>query len=351
MKSILNELNCVSEVQLAHIKRPKTFKDCQKKIIRIANFIFENFKDKGSSHSFNFREKYFEQTNIFKLINVYGFGNCIHSSMLFSFLMDLLKIKNEMIFLKYEKSYTHVSNKIYLEGKAYWVDTSYGIFEENKKLILYDDLKKIITKSKILEENFKKKYINNLKLFLYEKKILYRYNYIKKFYLKSLQNQKSFNLFIEKFKYKKYMKNFYSKNYFYQQALFFIDKSNKISNKKNSFGFMDGKLLNNKKFCFLNKIIFFPKINDKEFIVNNFPFPITDIKINTIKKSKLKIYIHNDIINADDSFSYFDHFSKKKKVDPVYSFKIQSNSIIKNIKLQFLISDFRLELNSLLKNL
>jgi len=75
------------------------------------------------------------------------------------------------------------------------------------------------------------------------------------------------------------------------------------------------------------------------------------IKINTIKKSKLKIYILNDIINADDSFSYFDHFSKKKKVDPVYSFKIQSNSIIKNIKLQFLLSDFRLELNSFLKNL
>lgn len=351
MKSILSELHCVTEKQLTNIKTPKTFKECEKKIIKIANFIYKNFKDYG--HSFNFRENYFEQTNIFKLINVYGYGNCIHSSMLFSFLMDLLKIKNEMLFMKHKKnSFSHVINIIYINKKIYVLDVGYGIFEYNKKLIQYEKLKQIIIKSRILEKNFKEKYLDYLYLYTNKKKVLHKSKNIKESYLLSLQNPKKFNLFEENFEYKKNVKKFYSKNYFYQQTLFLIDKSNKIKNKKSLFGFIDSKLLDDKKFSFQNKIIIFPKINDKEFIVNNFPFPITDMKINTLKKRpKLKLYFNNNIIKANDNFSYFKYFCKKKKIDPIYSFKVQSNSIIKDVKLQFLMSDFRLKLSSFLRNL
>tara|TARA_B110000967_G_C18847123_1_gene542594 strand:- start:622 stop:1671 length:1050 start_codon:yes stop_codon:yes gene_type:complete len=349
MFSLFRKLNCITETELSSIKSPKTFKDKEKKIIKIATFIFKNFQELGNGHSFNFREVYFEQTNIFKLINVYGFGNCIHASILFAFLMDLLKIKNKMVFLKYSKNkFSHVANILYIDNKIYFVDVYNDIFQDNKKLIPYNDIKKILIKKDM--KSIIKKMLSRLNLYTYKNFILFRCLNLKDSYLKSFRNCETFNLYKKFFKYKKYMQKLYSKHYFYQKTLFFVDKSNKILDKKNSFGFLEGKLVNDKKFLFQNKIILFPKINDREFSINNFPFPITDIKINTIKKSKLILYFHNNILKIDDKFSYSSYFLKKK-IDPVYSFKIESDSIIKSIKLQFLISDFRLKLGTFLKNL
>jgi len=45
---------------------------------------------KSKDHSFRYDAHIFEQMNIYKLLNIYGYGNCKHYAILFKF----NKIKN-----------------------------------------------------------------------------------------------------------------------------------------------------------------------------------------------------------------------------------------------------------------
>ena len=339
MENILNRLNCITQNQL---EKYKLGKNKEKKIIKISNFISKNFRH--YYHAFNFRKNYFEQTNIFKLINIYGYGNCIHYTILFAFLMDILKVKNELIFLKYKKKkFSHLVNIIYLDKKKFWIDLDHGIFKYQKKLIPYTKIKEVILKTKILETNYKKKFLDNINLYKDKEIFKYRWKHLKDSYLRSINESQNFNLYEKKFQYKVEMKKFYSKNYFFSQPLFFVNQSNKFYTKKNSFGFVDGKIKKINKYKFENKIIKFNNIHENDFILNNFPFPITNIKINTIDKSKIKLYFLNYKIKNNSNFSFANYIAKKNITDPIYSFKTHSKSKIKNIEVQFLISNFRLK--------
>lgn len=347
MENIINKLKCITQNDLENIKLGK---NKEKKIIKISNFISKNFKH--YYHAFDYRQNFFDQTNIFKLINVYGYGNCVHYAFLFAFLMDILKVKNELIFLKSKKkNFSHIINIIYLKKKKFWIDLDHNIFEYKDKLIPIDGIKEIIIKTKILEINYKKKFIENIYLYKNKKTFKDRYDSINASYLEGINNFEIFNLYENNFHYKSKMKKFFSKNYFYNQPLWLENQPNKLFNTKNSIGFIDGKLSKEKKYKFKNKVIKFSNILDNNFVLNNFPFPITNIKINGSIKSKVKLFILDDKIKNYNNFSFSKYLLKKKIRTPIYSFRVNSNLKIKNIKVEFLISDFRLKFYKFLKRL
>ncbi len=57
------------------------------------------FKD----HSFRYDAHIFEQMNIYKLLNIYGYGNCKHYAILFKFMMDIMRVDCKMIYVNTKK--------------------------------------------------------------------------------------------------------------------------------------------------------------------------------------------------------------------------------------------------------
>ena len=112
----------------------------EKNIIRIAKFIADNFKHLG--HSFEYKYFYYEQTNIFNSINSYGYGNCKHYSFLFAFIMDLMKVKNELLYINSKKNFfNHVVNLINFKGTTFYIDCDLKVIQDKNKLIPFHNSK------------------------------------------------------------------------------------------------------------------------------------------------------------------------------------------------------------------
>ena len=74
----------------------------EKNIIKLAKFINRNFS--YADPPFKHHYYPFEALNIYKMLNVSGYGNCKHYAILFKFIMDVMNIKCETgIRAKFEK--------------------------------------------------------------------------------------------------------------------------------------------------------------------------------------------------------------------------------------------------------
>ena len=323
-------------VSTSDIKNIKKIKINYKNIIKIANFIAINFKHYG--HSYEYKRFYYEQINIFNLINSYGYGNCKHYAFLFAFFMDLMGVKNDLLYLSNKKKkFEHLVNLIYFSKYVYFIDCDFKIISKNGQLIKYN-------KKEISNYLIKNKFsiLNNCK----NKKELDKKDLINK-YIGSLDKVQKYNIYEIEYPYKKHLREYFSKNYFFNEPNFIIPKNQnlKIKNLKTKYGILNSKM--KKIDCSQNKSITFNKINNNEFSINNFQFPIIDVKIELSKKSDL-FFFHNK-----------KYFFKKKKfnlkklriISPLKSFKILSKEKIKNVEIIFLISKFRLKFKNFLKTL
>ena len=131
-------------IKQIHFEKLFKIKKNEKNIIKIAQFINKNLKT--FYHSFEYKFYPFESLNIFKILNVYGYGNCKHFSILFKFSMDTIGVKCEIIygdctseffFTKKSKIQNHVYNLVELNNKKYLIDTAFGIIQFRGKLIEY----------------------------------------------------------------------------------------------------------------------------------------------------------------------------------------------------------------------
>ena len=114
----------------------------KKNIIKIAEFIKNNFTH--IFHAFEYKYYPFEALNIYKLINVYGYGNCKHFSILFKFFMDSIGVKCTMHYGSYgfrkdKKKQKHIFNIIEFKKKKYLIDTDFGIILYKNDLIEYQN--------------------------------------------------------------------------------------------------------------------------------------------------------------------------------------------------------------------
>lgn len=308
-------------IKQIHFEKLFKIKKTEKNIIKIAQFINKNFKT--FHHSFEYKFYPFESLNIFKILNVYGYGNCKHFSILFKFLMDTIGVKCEIIygdctskFLFYKKSklQNHVYNLVELNNKKYLIDTSFGMIQFRGKLIEYKNRldKKIFFhhyNEKYPYNNFNKNFIN-----VFDKKF-----------------SEKFNIENKKFPYKKKMSEYFSDIYFLQIPIFnrkFVEK--KLSINKVIIKNKVKKLKNNtKKVANIYSTKF--RINDNYFNINNFPYLIIDIRVNSNENGKFQFYQNNKkkSFNLNKNiFKNFEYFP-----NPIYSFSINSKKKIQNIEI------------------
>ena len=323
-------------VSIKDFKNLKKIKINHKNIIKIAKFIAINFKHYG--HSFEYKKFYFEQINIFNLINSYGYGNCKHYSFLFAFLMDLIGLKNDLLYLESKKKkFKHLVNLIYFSNNVYFIDCDFKIISHKGYLIPFDkkEINNYLIKNRI-------SILKNCE----NKKNLIKKNLINK-YIDSLNNVQKYNIYKIEFPYKKHLRKYFSKNYFFNEPNFDIANKQifKIKNLKTNYGILNSKI--KKLEGSQNKSIKFYEINSNEFSINNFLFPIIDIKVKLLKKSDLNFFHNKKYYFKNKNFL----LKKLKIISPLKSFKIVSKEKIESVEIIFLISKFRLKFKNFLKTM
>ena len=305
-----------------YIEKIFKIKKSEKNIIKIAEFISKNFIN--FSHSFEYKYYPFEALNIYKIINVYGYGNCKFFSILFKFFMDVIGVKCSIIygefgFTKDNKKQNHNFNIIELRNKKYLIDTDLGIIKYKGKLVEYQNS----LNQKIFSHFYSKR-----------KPILKRFNdsmmhvYNKKY-------SENFNIEYKKFSYKKKMSKYFASPYFLQFPFFtkkFKEKKKKVNTNQIIEKNKVIKLIKNKQKLF-NLFSTNFKVNDYYFNLNNFPYLIWDIKVSSNEDGKFELYQNSEKrlyklnINIFKNVKYF--------LNPIYSFSISSKKKIKNIEIVY----------------
>ena len=331
----MTENNKLGISNISYFQNILKIKPSKKNIIKIANFICKNFKH--INHSFEYKYFPFEMLNIFKLIEIYGYGNCKHYSILFKFFMDSIGVKCSMLYGEFEKNkkgkiQNHVFNVIELNNKKFLIDTDLGIITYNKNLIEY----KGKLEQEIFNYFFKKrkkthKLINNSFINLYNQKF-----------------NENFVLDEKLYDYKIKLNKYYSELY-YVNFPFFNQKFKETKVKKN-FIIFQNKIYNNN-----NKVLQFYStkfnVNEYFFKINNFPYLIVDLKvvpIETNKKNKI-FTLRDNGVNKKCKLNCFIFQNKKTISNPVYSFSLKSKYKIKYIQIIFQKSLLGKKLNKFIK--
>ena len=336
----MNRNHISSNDNFSYFQNISTIKPNEKNIIKIANFINKNFKH--IDHSFEYKYFPFEALNIFKLIEVYGYGNCKHYSILFKFFMDSIGVKCSTLYGEFGtnkkgKLQNHVYNIIELDNKKFLIDTDLGIITYNKKLIEY--------KGKLNHKIFN--------FFFKKRKKVYKLStnhfvnvYDKKFSEKFSLNEKIFN-------YKLILRKFFSELYFVNIPFFNKKFKEKKVSKKTII--IKNKIIKNT--INENKILQFYsikfRVNDYFFVINNFPYLIVDVRAvstKSDKKDKTFIFIQNGI-NKNYKFDHYIFRNKKSFSSPIYSFSLKSKCKIKYIEIICQKSLFKKKLIQFIKRL
>ena len=293
-------------------------KKSEKNIIKIAEFINKNFKN--FSHSFEYKYYPFESLNLFKIINVYGYGNCKCFSILFKFLMDSIGVKclviyGEFGFTKDNKKQNHVFNIIELRNKKYLIDTDFGIIKYKGKLIKYESFinKKIFF-------HFYDKRKSNYKFF--KSNMINLYNE---------KNTQQMNIENYRFPYKKKLSEYFSSLYFVQLPIFTRKFKEEKKFSTNKLIYKNRVVKYNQKMIYLCSTTL--KVDDYNFNLNNFPYLIRDIKVISYKKGNFELYQNNKKklyklnVNIFKNLKYFQN--------PIYSFSLISKKRIKSIEITY----------------
>jgi len=283
--------------------------------LKIINNIFKILESFTHTYPpFDFRnlikgDYKFETLNTFHLLNSYMYGSCHEFVFLTGYLLKINKIKFRVIRLESKTNFrSHWSLEAYFNKKWNYLDPTLCIY------FLDNDSKKILSLSEIKGKKgnlITNKPINLRKLVRYEKdqinhgfyyKNVYIFNNSKKNYMKFFNHTEIVDLKKNDYAYKKIL-NKKINNYCYYNELNTNFNYFKIKKTNYSYGFKFGKkIFSNKKISF-NNLIFEKKIISNRINLNNFTFPIIDIRIffNSenvfaklyINKKSIKIKIKN----------------------------------------------------------
>tara|TARA_B100001057_G_C22845517_1_gene948889 strand:+ start:1922 stop:2935 length:1014 start_codon:yes stop_codon:yes gene_type:complete len=311
-------------IKQIHFEKLLKIKKNEENIIKIGEFLNKNFIN--FHHSFEYKFYPFESLNIFKILSVYGYGNCKHFSILFKFLMDTIGVKCEIIygdctskfvFCKKSKIQNHVYNIVEYNRRKYIIDTSYGIIKYKGKLIEYkNSLDKEVFSHFYNKQNPHNHYdhFNSNFIHVFDKKFGEKF---------SIENKK--------FPYKKKMSEYFSDLYFLQIPIFNRKfKEKKLNINKVIIKNKVKKLKNNtKKVTNIYSTNF--RVNDNYFNINNFPYLIINVRVNSNVNGKFQ-FCQN---NRKKSFNLNNNIFKDSEYfpNPIYSFSIISKKKIQNIEI------------------
>jgi hypothetical protein len=338
-----------------YLKKFETKKDLVLEIFQIASLIEHQY------NAYDYRddlERDLEVHNIFKFINIYGYGVCKQFVLIMNYLLDIFEIENRVLYLgkNAKPEFDHFAIEVFLNNKWAYFDPNIGIYFtdlENNILSINDINNKV--KHKIIGSFSAKKWVEINKDFSYleDEKVF------KHFYFKIFENVQAFTLKDCRFDYKKKFMDLKGivKWYSYAQKDFYFH-TEKITVKKSNTSF---KIVNRKRESnsnFENIVFCFNGYNKKSVLINDFPLLIIDCKIffkSNYMKSMVNVFINGEEYNfnvQNSSLIFTDIAEKNNNLfeNPIYSFEIISNKVIEKFELLTQVSNFKARIMKYLKD-
>jgi len=279
-----------------------------------------------------------EVHDIFKLINVYGYGVCKQFTLIMCYILDVFNIKYNVLYLgkNTKETIDHFAIDVEYNGKWHYFDPN---------LKLYFTLNDEIVSAKDIQE---KKYNNvigdfSAKIWLNFDENL-EFHDVKRFqklYLDMFKYIETFTLNDERFDYKTELlsKKALSKWYTYNERCYFIQDNVKVGVDYNGSGISNYiKVPSNGNISFKNLIFSFRDYNSSQLIINNFPFILLDsILIFNNKYVNLEVLINGNIYRLEycSGSSLFDDLYSEHDIyrNAIYSIEINARNKIRNYQL------------------
>lgn len=291
-------------------------------------------------------DKDIEVHDIFKLINIYGYGVCKQFTLIMCYLLDIFNIKNNVLYLgKNTKGcIDHFAIEVFYNDKWHYFDPN---------LKLYFTLNDEIVSTKEIQQKKYDAIIGDFtaKIWLnFNKNLEYLYD-VKKFrklYLEMFNKIEIFTLNDIRYDYKKKLltKKAISKWYSYNEKCYFIQDNVEVSVNYNGYGILNySKVLSNSDISFKNLIFNFKFYNSNKIIINYFPFILLDCILNFNEEYvNLKVSINGQTYYLEyySNDSLFDNICKENDIyiNPIYSIEIEVENKIKEYKLIVQSSNF-----------
>jgi len=279
-----------------------------------------------------------EVHDVFKLINIYGYGVCKQFCLLFGFLTDIFNIPNKILYIgkKGEYSIDHFVIEVFYDSKWHFFDPMMKLFfKKGKDIVSLKEIEKGEYEA-IVGDLVPEKWL----LFNPEKSYFKNENSFKKAYLNMFENVEEFTLIDERYFYKKQLlkKKSIIKWYCYNEKKF-LPKYSNIETIDKGFGIVLNKRIpSNENIQFKNYLISYNNpFKSKEIYINDFPLLILDIKICIEEVTNIQIVINDnyfDLSNSDGGQYLFNVVSDSYDINlfehPIYSLYLKSEvNIIK----------------------
>jgi hypothetical protein len=294
-----------------------------------------------SYNAYDYRENLdrdIEVHDIFKLINVYGYGFCKQFVLFMSYILDIFSIKYRVLYLgkKGQNSIDHFGIEVFYDNEWHFFDPNLKIyFLYNNKIVSSDEIR--MGKYDRVEGDFSANKWLKMNTNLGS---LIDIEHFQDIYLEMFKNIETFTLLDNRFEYKqKLLNKGVVRWYVYNEKVYFIPSNTTIKVEYGGVGISNySKITSNNVISFKNIIFTFNEFNSNMIVINNFPYLLLDCILDIDKKhTTLKIILNGKIyyINYYRGSNLFDYLYKEENIYkiPIYSVKIESNCIINNYKL------------------
>ncbi len=320
---------------------------------RIKDIVFDAFNISSLlSHyqpSYDYRLRIddgMELHDVYKLINVYGFGVCKQFVVLMGYLLDSLYVKNRILYLgkKGSDCFDHFAIEVFYDNAWHYFDPNLHIlFLNNSDVASVRDIKNKRF-NKIIGEFDPSAWISsNSGLAYLEDKELFRRQYFRIF-----EAVEEFTLDDDRFPYKCQLmkKQGVVRWYKYNEKKYLFPKHIKLSEDMEGYGISSGRLIKSNHYIKFSNITFcFNVFNEYSLTINDFPLLIVGLKLFS-SNIELNINIlingikYNICVNSGD-----DILKKISDIEniynsPIYSIYLYSDVVINKYSLTVMRSNF-----------
>lgn len=324
-------------VKLKHLLRmveSTSVKTTVLRIYRLCSFLV-HFHNAYDYRQFISRDM--EVHDLYKFINIYGYGYCKQHTMFMGFLLDQFDIKNRIIYLGEpgQQKMDHFAIEVFY-------DKQWHFFDPNLQIIFLLD-ETIVSANDIANRNFNiisgeihpTKFLNCDPNFFLRNEVDFKNEYLAMF-----NKINEFNLCKQDFAYKHEITSEKGivKWYQYNEKDYYFTRLKSVVFIDNGYGISNYQLIpSNDAIQFLN-VKFEIDHGDKELEINDFPLLILEITVFTSSNSnQFDLFVngkkYSSFSNEKKSCLFSTLNSQNIYNEPIYSVKIVCNNIIEHYEI------------------
>lgn len=289
-------------------------------------------------NAYDFRshlERSLEVHDVFKLMNVYGYGLCKQVSLFMECILDHLDVRNKVLALGKSdgKEIDHFAIEAFYDGKWHYYDPDLGVvfLDESGNVVSaeevkngeYDRISGELSAEDWIKTNAAFKYLEDPKVFA-------------RFYLRMFKHVEAFTLDDTRYEYKKRFMHYHglTKWYGYNEKVYSLPSDMSVETVRQGYGIHNGVRIPSSQIDEFDNLLFTTRdVSLKSICVNDFPLLLVDL-VCRFKESEASVRV---VVNGEeytiivaDGESVFDRILVDAELFalPVYGFVLESDAEI-----------------------